>query len=314
MIRRRFVSIAAALLVAGVAGLKLPAIAHAQPVIDEQARAALLKQRDGRLARLKTKYNDIIVVKRRHELMMYFRAKDGDSLQSVANLRDPDALPLALTRTITTAVAYPNAHKRILMIGLGGGSVTTYLARAMPELAIDAVDIDPGVIEIAKKYFAIRETPRIRLIASDGRAFLQDSTQSYDMIFHDAYHGDGVPSQLLTREFYEVMRNRLAPGGAAVYNLHTGTPNYLPTLKTLSTVFPALHLYPSGEGEMIAIATVPELDRKTLEGRAAELQQRYMFRYPLPHLLKKRVAMPSVARARVLTDATTVSRWRSEKR
>ena len=59
------------------------------------------------------------------------------------------------------------------MIGLGGGSVATYLGRAMPELAIDAVDIDPGVIEFAKRYFAIRETPRFRLVAADGRAFCE---------------------------------------------------------------------------------------------------------------------------------------------
>ena len=110
------------------------------------------------------------------------------------------------------------------------------------------------------------------------------------------------------------MRQRLAPGGAAVYNLHDGTPNYLPTLKTLSAVFPSVHLYPSGEDEVIAIATTQEPDRKILEARAAELQHLYKFRYPLPDLLEKRKAMPSVVRARILTDQVTVSRLRTKKR
>ncbi len=313
MVRRRSVTFCAAAVIAGFVVLSLPVIAHAQPVVDEEARAALLKQRDGRLARLKTKYNDIIVEKRRHELKMWFRLKGDDTLQSIANLRDPDELPLPLTRTITTAVIYPAALNRILMIGLGGGSVSTYLGRAIPELAIDAVDVDAGVLEVAKKYFAIRETPRIRLVAADGRLFLQDSAQLYDIILHDAYHGDGVPSQLLTREFYELMRQRLAPGGTAVYNLHEGTPNYLPTLKTLSVVFPSIHLYPSGEDEVIAIASTQEPDRKMLEVRAAELQRLYKFRYPLPGLLGQRRPMPSIKAARVLTDQTTVSRSRTKK-
>jgi hypothetical protein len=60
MAPRRFVSIGAATMIAGFAGLSLPVIAYAQPVVDEEARAALLKQPDGRLVRLKTKYNDII--------------------------------------------------------------------------------------------------------------------------------------------------------------------------------------------------------------------------------------------------------------
>jgi spermidine synthase len=299
----------AAAAVAGVVGPGLPVPALAQKtavddVVDQKARAALLKLPDGRLARLKTKYNDIIVEKRRHELKMWFRLRGDDSLQSIANLRDPDDLPLRLARAITTSVIYPAERRRILMIGLGGGSVSTYLARAMPELAIDAVEIDPGVVEVAKKYFGLRETPRIRLVAADGRRFLQDSTQPYDIILHDAYHGDGVPSQLLTREFYELMRERLTPGGAAVYNLHEGTPNYLPTLKTLAAVYPSVHLYPSGHGEVIAIATAQELDVKTLQSRAVELQRLHGFRYPLPDLLARRMAMPSVERARIVTDGS----------
>jgi hypothetical protein len=102
------------------------------------------------------------------------------------------------------------------------------------------------------------------------------------------------------------MRQRLSPGGVAVYNIHDGTQLYLSTLKTLSTVFSSLHLHPSGEGEIIAIA-IPQgtPDRKELVSRAAELQKLHKFRYPLPKLLAKRAAMPRIARARVLTDAVS---------
>lgn len=308
-------SVALAMAVAGLLSLALPVLARAEAVVDEEARAALLKRPDGRIARMKTPYNEILIDKKRHELTMSFRVKGWDYIQSITNLRDPDVLPLMLSRALTTSVVYPPETKRILMIGVGGASVSIYLGRAMPELAIDAVDIDPGVIEAAKQYFGARDTSRVRYIAGDGRAFLENSTQSYDLILHDAYHGGGVPSRLLTQEFYELMRKRLAPGGAAVYNIHDGTLLYLSTLKTLGAVFANVHLYPSGEGEVIAVATPVEApDRDTLRSRAAEMQERYKFRYPLQQLLNKRAAMPALTKARVLTDADTSAPPASELR
>lgn len=304
---RRFLATAIfATALAGLLSHALPIQARAEAVVDEELRAALLKRPDGRIARMKTPFNEILIDKKRQELTMSFRVKGWDYIQSITNLRDADVLPLALSRAFTTSVVYPPETRRILMIGVGGASVSSYLGRAMPELAIDAVDIDPGVIEAAKQYFGARETSRIKFIAGDGRAFLENTAQSYDLILHDAYHGGGVPSRLLTREFYELMRKRLAPGGAAVYNIHDGTLLYLSTLKTLGAVFTDVHLYPSGEGEVIAVATPVEApDRDTLRSRAAAMQERHKFRYPLPQLLGKRAAMPALTKARVLTDADT---------
>ena len=58
------------------------------------------------------------------------------------------------------------------MLGLGGGSISTYLGRFMPDAAITTVEIDPGVITAAKTYFGLRETERMRYLAGDGRVFL----------------------------------------------------------------------------------------------------------------------------------------------
>ena len=63
---------------------------------------------------------------------------------------------------MTIAIIYPETPKKILMLGLGGGSISTYLGRFMPEAAITTVEIDPGVINAAKTYFGLRETERMR--------------------------------------------------------------------------------------------------------------------------------------------------------
>src|SRR5690606_1366204 len=126
--------------------------------------------------RVETEYNDIFVTKRRAELTMAFQLKGWDYTESVVNLKDIDDLPVHYTRSMTTALAYPPEPKTMLMIGLGGGSLSTYIGRAMPEVTIENVEIDPGVIAVAKKYFGLLETPRIRFIASDGRVLLKRHT------------------------------------------------------------------------------------------------------------------------------------------
>ena len=179
------------------------------------------------------------------------------------------------------------------MIGLGGGSLSTYYGRAMPDVVIDTVELDQRVIDVAKEFFALRETKRVRYIAADGRVFLHRSKDRYDLILLDAYRGGYVPFHLLTREFYTLVKNRLAPGGAAAFNVHDGTKLYHSTVRTLSEVFPTIDLYPSGVGEVIATVTPdPKFDREALPTRAAELQERYKFRFPLPDVLKRRMANP----------------------
>ena len=272
-------------------------------LVDEQIRAAMLKHRDGRVARIETEYNDIFITKRRNELTMSFQLKGWNYTESIANLSDVDDLPVHYTRAMTTALLYPAETKSMLMIGLGGGSLSTYLGRAMPEVVIDSVEIDPGVIAAAKKYFGIRETPRLRYLASDGRVLLKRQSKTYDLILVDAYHGGYVPFHLLTKEFYELLKQRLNPGGAVVFNVHDGTKLYVSTIKTLGAVFGAVHLYPSGEGETAVVVTAgPAPDDLTLASRAKALQEQHKFRFPLPDLILKRVPHPALAQAELLTD------------
>ena len=283
---------AAALLIA-IAVLVAPASAN-DALIDDSVRAEILKRKDGRLAHVESEYNDIYITKRRSQLIMTFQLKGWDYTESIANLEDPDDLPLPYSQVMTAAsLLYPAEPKRILMIGLGGGSISTYYGRAMPDVQIDTVELDQRVIDVAKQFFALRETPRVRYIAADGRVFLNRSKDLYDLILLDAYRGGYVPFHLLTREFYTLVKSRLTPGGAVAFNVHDGTKLYHSTVKTLGEVFPTLDLYPSGMGEVIAtLSADPKFDRNVLAERAAALQARYNFRFPLPDVLKRRMPNP----------------------
>jgi spermidine synthase len=279
-------------------------VGRAESLLDEGIRAAMLKRPNGRIAHVETEYNDVFITRRQNQLVMSFQVKGWDYTESATNLADPDDLPLRYAQVMSIAAIYPEAPRKILMLGLGGGSISTYLGRFLPEAAITTVEIDPGVITAAKTYFGLRETERLRYRAGDGRVVLNRSSELYDLILLDAYRGGYVPFHLLTREFYTLVKQRLAPGGAAAFNVHDGSKLYASTIRTLGEVFPALDLYPTGIGEVIAVASATALDKQTLALRAAQLQERHGFRFPLPQLLQRRMDNPQgqAANGDLITD------------
>jgi spermidine synthase len=289
----------------GAFGVLALAVAGAQAddLVDESVRARMLQHKDGRVARIQSEYHDVFVEKRGPMLALTTWARGETYFQSIVDLRDPDALLAPYTRIMNAALLYPQNLRHVLMIGLGAGSVSTYLGHAMPELRIDAVELDPGVIAAGRKYFGLKENGKVRFIESDGRVYLNRSKDLYDLIILDAFRDLGVPFHLLTREFYTLVKARLAPGGAAAFNVHDGNKLYGSTVKTLGEVFGGLDLYSSGIGEVIAVGTPAPLPKETVERAAVTLQERHGFRFALPQLLGRRISDPrSQANGDIITD------------
>ena len=302
--RRRAVAALAALLTA-LAALPVPAArAQAEAVVDKAVLAKMLKHPDGLVEHVETEYNDIFIDKRKDRLSMSFQYKGWDFEESVADLNDPGRLIARYTRLMTVALAYTANPKKILMIGLGGGAITTYLGRAMPDATITAVELDPAVIAAAKKYFGIRETDHMHYVGRDGRVYLTRHKERYDVIIVDAFLGSYIPFHLLTKEFYELLKERLAPGGAIAFNAFSDNKLFASTVKTLTGVFPTLDIYPAGNNQAIIAVAPTAITPDTVAARAAALQARYDFRYPLPALLARRAKDPKSqgANGKVLTD------------
>ena len=94
--------------------------------------------------------------------------------------------PLTVTWAPTAA--------RVLIIGLGGGSFSDFLAEVYPQWSIDVVEINPAVIRLAKKYFPIDK--RVNIIEADGRAFLAKTKNKYDVILMDAFGEHYIPPEI----------------------------------------------------------------------------------------------------------------------
>jgi spermidine synthase len=116
------------------------------------------------------------------------------------------------------AVAIDPEATRTLVIGLGGATVVKRMWRDYPEMRIDAVELDPAVIDVARRFFALPDDERISVFEDDGRRFVEASTDTYDIAIVDAFDEDRVPRPLTTEEFMRTLRDRLSTDGVVAYN------------------------------------------------------------------------------------------------
>ncbi len=248
--------IAKAALMLACMGLALGAV-----VWRERTRAA----EEGLLLEMDSFYNHIQVMEDSGTRYM-----DFDNLrQSAMLLQDPWELRLRYTRFLALAFALRPDPKRVLVLGLGGGSFPKRLHRDFPQVVVDAVDIDPAVLSIARRYFQVPEDPRMHLHVRDGRRFVQKTDARYDLIFLDAYNSDTIPFHLTTREFYRELVSRLAPGGVVVSNIIGSLRGpqsafFRAMYRTLAEAFPTVYViptydvsvgFPLGEINIILFAT-----------------------------------------------------------
>jgi spermidine synthase len=281
--------------------------ARADALFDGSVRAAMLKHDDGRIAHIETEYNNLFISKHESFLALTTRVKNELYFESIVDLKDPDNMLVPYSRIMPAALMYPDNIRRILMIGLGAGSISTYLGRAFPDVTIDVVELDPGVIAVGKKYFGLQETDRVHFIESDGRVFLNRNKETYDLIVLDAYRELGIPFQLLTREFFTLVKERLSPGGAVASNVTGNTRLYAAALATVHAVFPTVDVYSDWKdaNEVQSVTVASPLQRpgaEVLQQRAAALQAAHPMRYSLSELAARRIADQNADGGEVLTD------------
>lgn len=148
------------------------------------------------------------------------------AFQSAAWPGFPLRLELDYTRAVAAALAFAPAPKRLLVVGLGAGTIPTFLRAVLPQAHIDAVEIQPQVLDAARRYFDFHEDEALHAHVTDGRRFIEAPGAPYDVIILDAYGTRSIPAALATREFMQATLARLTPDGVVVGNVlrKTGQP------------------------------------------------------------------------------------------
>ena len=209
---------------------------------------------------------------------------DG-GIHSTMNKTNSDALTY-YTTFFPTGLLFNTNAENVLFAGGGGFIGPKAFLSAFPKMNVDVVELDPVVIDVAKRYFNIHDNnPRLKIYNYDARDFLSKTHDSkYDIIFLDAFSKNNVPFHLMTLQYYEILYKKLGSNGVVVSNqigsLEGGPTSELfrAVYKTMSQVFPHVYVFstlynePKNVQNIILVATKSDLlrtkeDIKTMEQR-----------------------------------------------
>ena len=110
------------------------------------------------------------------------------------------------------------APKRIAILGNAAGTAARMYGHYFPGARVDGVEIDGELTDIGRSYFDL-EGPDLHTYTADARPWLRQSDGDYDVIVVDAYRQPYIPFYLATKEFFELVREKLAPGGTVIVNV-----------------------------------------------------------------------------------------------
>ncbi len=214
------------------------------------------------------KFSKIRIQQQASRREMVFVAPNGRThRQSQVETQRTYELHSPYAKAIVAALLVRPVQRRVLIVGLGGGTLVHFFQHYAPAMEIDVIEIDPGVITMASKWFAI--APRdaaegvgaLRIHEADAVAALTTGAQAgvadapsddglvalqgpWDAIYLDAYliegaegtDSDGVPRDQKSDAFLRALRSQLAPGGIAAFNVHF-TPKWEAYRDSIAAVF-----------------------------------------------------------------------------
>jgi len=200
----------------------------------------------------------------------------------------------------------------MLVIGNAGGTIGRAYGRFYPQVAVDGVELDPELNTVARRWFGAGDNPRMRLIAADGRPYLERTHKRYDLIVVDAYRQPYVPFYLATTEFFRLARAHLRPGGAIALNVAaTPTDRKLSDAigTTLLTAFPQAWRWRALRFNDVLFAPRDPVTRAELERRARRARGRIRLLLPL---FRSRLAAVR-PHGRPLTDDRAPVEWLTDR-
>ena len=212
---------------------------------------------------------------------LYFDA--SQCLQGAMRISHPWNLELEYTRAMMASLLMRDASlfpRSVLLIGLGAASLTKFLYRNCPLAKLTVVEINPGIVEAARKYFELPDDPaRIDIVIGDGAEYMLTTGQQYDLILVDGFNEHAHPGGLNELRFYEACRIRLKDQGLLAVNLIGLCPGVKGGFAYIENAFEhrAVMFPVCKSGNTIAFATTGEpvnIPHSELKQRALALRTR----------------------------------------
>jgi spermidine synthase len=210
----------------------------------------------------------------------------NNTLQTMADVSDPEYDYWAYTRLVPHfAAAYP-AGSRVLLLGMGGGTLVRRLDALQFEM--DVVEIDRRIKDVAVDYFGLN--PEQEVIIDDARHVVRTAKTPYDIIIYDVFKGESAPEHVLTREGLEEAKKVLHSDGLILINFYGYLDGNLGLLtrsiaKTLQSSDFQFQLFATpGEPDHrnIVLAAWPKAAGSPIEREVAASRQQPLSFQPVP--------------------------------
>ena len=228
----------------------------------------------------KSLYQNIVVTEKAGKRCLVFSVKRQQKNQTCIDINDPTRIVFPYVRMIFAGLLVNPEPSRGLMIGMGGGTISSVLTSIYPDLTLDLVEVDQAVVKVATDYFGFKKTHQVDVHVTDGRVFARRALrrkEQYDLIILDAFTGEYIPEHLMTVEFLENIKSLLTPSGVVIANTFSGSSLYHHESATYSAVFgPFFSLKMRGTGNRVIVASTAKLPtRETLTDNALALGSRF---------------------------------------
>lgn len=233
--------------------------------------------------------------------MVFVRDNGQEAFQSQMNLAAPHLLRFNYQQHMFTSYLLQPEQSKVLIVGLGGGCMVHFLQKHAPDCEVDAIDIDPVVIDLAEKYFAVKPSTTVRLIAADAFEYFENHDTKYDVIYMDAFlkpsestDRTGAPLQLRTIDFYKQLQTRLTDGGSVVFNINPH-PDMIDDIKTISSAFPQSYVFKLPRDEGFVVVGSLKADRmkpEALRAAGRTLDRRWKTGFSFDSLASHLVVIP----------------------
>lgn len=221
-------------------------------------------------------YRNLLVVDRGRERCLLFSERRQDSYQTCMDREDPDRLVFSYVRMMFAGLLLTPEPRRILLLGLGGGTMPRVFEALYPEVEQDLVEIDPAVVRVARQYFDFEPSANMQVHERDARVFVKRALlreERWDLILLDAFTAEYIPEHLMTLEFLQELRGVLNEGGVVVANTFASSRLYHHESATYRAAFPTLAQLrlPGSFNRILIGSNDPWPDADILARRASEL-------------------------------------------
>ncbi|HSX39683.1 MAG TPA: fused MFS/spermidine synthase [Candidatus Saccharimonadales bacterium] len=147
-----------------------------------------------------------------------------DGVKQSINWDSPATAQKYWGRTVDVLKENQPALKKVLVLGLGGGTIQHLISHAFPGVEIVSIEIDPEIVKVAKEYFDVDKIPNHRIILEDAfRVIVEPESHElhehyFDAIVIDIFAGEKFPDLGKSGNFIAALKKMAIPDGLIVFN------------------------------------------------------------------------------------------------